>query len=607
MLLTAVRTDMHPETEALRQSSVFGGLPAAALDAVVASLEPLFLEGGEVLFRQGDAGDAAYVVLSGRVRIERDTPSGREVVREAGRGELIGEFALLTGAARTATVRASRHCELGRIRRERFDALLAEHGTLAIGISRNLASQLAEMPARRRSRVYPSVVVLRAITAGLNVEAVGRQLADALCADRRCALLTAADARTELDADASAGVDGTARTIAMARWLERVESSHDVMVCVVDGQYAAWDRACLQQADIVMDLMGSAPSASVATGVVDTAISCARELLVVHQGSRSKSTGAAAALTTAPYNHHHHLLLGAPADFARIARHLTGRRIGLVLGGGGARGFAHIGVLRAAMALGIPIDEIGGTSIGALLAAQWAAGVSLDDMIASHRRGWSAYNPHKAYTLPLIGLVRASAMRRMLDEMLGAQLFEDCVIESFACSCNLNIPGVAIHRRGSLVNACMASMAIPGLGPAVTMPDRSLHVDGGLVSNLPARHLRSPRIIVSDVSSVQIHPSGYEQTPSAWQILRDRFRPVADRPYYSSLANTLVVSTLVGSVREGQRISEIADVFVRPPIAQVSLFEFHRLDEAVEAGYREGMTSLAGAFDTAGKTPEASQ
>ena len=577
--------------DALRHSRVFGGLSEAALTAVVAAMRPQAVAAGDVLVQQGAPGDAAFVILSGRVRIERGaTGAAVEVVREAGRGELIGEFALLTGAPRSATVRAIRHCELGRIDRDHFANLLASHGELALGISRNLAAMLGEGTTLAPSVSRPVVVVLRAASSGVPTEAVARALHAALAKDRRCVLITGAVAAEALGEVARRPEDDPERLVATARWLESLEAAHEHLLCLADGSDPAWDRTCLQQADLVLDLLAAnGPSPEAVHPVV---LACARELVVVHGPTRQRATPAASWMRALPYRHLHHLQVTATDDAARLARHLTGRRIGLALGGGGARGFAHIGLLRAASELGVPIDEIGGTSIGALVAAQWAAGIPIPEMIEGHRRAWKRHHPHSAYTLPLIGLVRASALKALLFDLLGTTDYADGWIESFACSCNLNTPGVAVHRRGPMLDACMASMAIPGLGPAVTMPDRTLHVDGGLVSNLPARQLRADRILVSDVSSVEIRLSGYAQTPSAWQVLRDRLRPRADRPYYSSLANTLVVSTLVGSVREAQRLARTADLCIRPSVEPIHLFDFHRIDEAVEAGYREGLKVL---------------
>src|SRR5512145_3210462 len=131
---------------ALAATELFGGLDPATLDALVAALEPVRLPGGQPLFLQGEPGDAAYLVLSGRLRVERARDGRLELIREMGRGELVGELALLTGATRSASVRAVRDTELGRLPRDRFIGLLHAHPPLAIEVTRMLAALLAAPP-----------------------------------------------------------------------------------------------------------------------------------------------------------------------------------------------------------------------------------------------------------------------------------------------------------------------------------------------------------------------------------------------------------------------------------------------------------------------------
>jgi len=579
--------------EALGQSAVFAGLSPETLEAVADAMETLPLAGGQRLFAQGDAGDAAYVVLSGRVRVERGTGAATQVVREVGRGELIGEFTMLTGAPRTASVRAIRHCELGRIPRERFEALVARHPGLALGIGRNLARLLAEAPAAPRAQSAMTVVVLRPLApAGRDLAATAASLERALRTIGRCAVLTSASAVEALGGEAMRDLGAPGHALGVARWLQRVEAEHDFVLCVADGAHPGWDDACVSHADLLLDVLPADSDAMPDRARPGPDVDRARDLVIVHEGERRRPTLAAAYMEARRYEHRHHVRAGRASDFDALARRLTGRRIGVALSGGGARGLAHIGFLRAAAELGIPIDEIGGTSMGALVAAQWASGMSIQEMTEAHRAGWRRHRPHKAYTLPLIGLVRAQAMDDMLREMFGSLDYADCWIDAFACSCNLTAACMTVHRSGGVVEACMASMAIPGLGPAITMPDRSLHVDGGLVSNLPARQVRAGIVIASDVSGSVSRDSGYPSTPSAWDVLRDRWRPAETRPYYPSIYHTVVLATLVGGVREASQVAGTVDLYFRPPLENVGLLEFAKIDETVAQGYRAALEVL---------------
>ena len=595
---------MHSPAESLHRSPVFQGLPPEALDVIVGAMEPRLLAGGDRLFGQGDEGDAAYVILSGRLRIERETPEGRQLLREAGRGEVVGEFAILTSAPRTATVTAVRDSELGRLPREQFQRLLVEHPGMALGLSRALAGMLGGAPAASGPRRTASVVVVRAATFGAALPEVGRALADALRHHGTTVLVTSETAREALGADGveaprpprpsqwgqAEGADGT-RGVALARWLQQLEAAHAHVVCVADEALPGWAATAVRQADVILDvlpaeLLGAPVVAEPPLGHSQ------RELLIWHPADGHRRRGARRWMQARPYGRRHHARQGDAADMARLARHLTGTAIGVAFGGGGARGLSHLGLLRALGTLGIPVDEVGGTSIGSLVAAQWASGMTLEEMAARQLDGWVRIAPHKAYTIPTIGLVRAQALETMLRENFGELDYEDCWIDAFACSANLTTASAHFHRSGPVWHGGMASMAIPGIGPAFTLPDGSLHVDGAVVNNLPADGIRAGVVIAADVSAHVARPSGYPTTPTGWRVLRDRLRPRRAAPYYPSLFDTLLGSMLLGGARQAGRAEDVADILLKPPVGSIGLFEFARLREAEAIGHDHALAVL---------------
>ena len=97
------------------------------------------------------------------------------------------------------------------------------------------------------------------------------------------------------------------------------------------------------------------------------------ELLLLHPHGRSETLPEHFALRSGLFESHHHVRAGKPDDIRRLARFISGRAVGLVLAGGGARGFAHIGVIKALMEAGVPFDNLGGTSMGAIIAAGLAS------------------------------------------------------------------------------------------------------------------------------------------------------------------------------------------------------------------------------------------
>ena len=566
--------------EALRQSPVFRDLRPEVIDLIAGVLEPVVLPGGERLFRQGDPGDAAYVVLSGRLRILREGEAGPTVIREIGRGEVVGEFALLTGDARSATVTAIRDSELGRLPAAVFTDLMREHPAIGVALSRTLAVILASGGPAPTRRARPSIVALRAVGGARDLTPFAHDLAAAFAPVGATAVCTLADAQI-----ASGGL--ATEAVATARWLQRVEADHAHLLCVVDERDAIWRDVALRQADLILDVL---PAAALSAVGMEPAVSLGhsrRELIVVRAADGTAPVGTARWMERHGYAARHHVRAGRPEDLARVARMLTGTSVGLALGGGAARGAAHYGVIRALQEAGVPIDEVGGTSMGSFVAAQLAAGMTLEEMVERLATGWARHHPHRAFTWPVIGAVRAQALEAFLTETFGALTYEDALIDCFACSANLTTASASVHRRGPVVQGCLASMAVPGIGPAMTMPDGSLHVDGAVVNNLPADELRSGITIAVSVSDRVPRTSGYPSTPTAWQVLRDRWRDGASAPYYPGLFETVLESMLLGGARRTEEAFQRADLALRPPIAHLGLFDFGKVDEFIAIAYAD--------------------
>src|SRR6185503_6161421 len=213
-------------------------------------------------------------------------------------------------------------------------------------------------------------------------------------------------------------------------------------------------------------------------------------LALLHAADAVRPRDTAAWLRQRPFRGHHHLRRGNGADVDRLGRALLGRSVGLVLGGGGARGFAHIGVIRALEEAGIPIDRIGGASMGAILAAQYADRRDWQRLIELSRRGWLEIAPQKVYTLPLISLLSMVKGERMLDMWFGDTCIEDLWLPYFCVSTNLSRTELHEHTGGSLHEAVAASMTIPGLTAPRVLRGGVLLVDGGVLDNLPTDTMR---------------------------------------------------------------------------------------------------------------------
>ncbi len=201
---------------------------------------------------------------------------------------------------------------------------------------------------------------------------------------------------------------------------------------------------------------------------------------------------------------HVHVRRDQPDDLSRVTRIISGNALGLVLAGGAARGFAHLGVHRAMLELGLPIDWIGGTSIGAIMAAAIAAPVSAEETFKLCRKSFVDGKPFSDFTIPMMSLIRGRRMDAMLRQHLDYRI-EDLPIPFYCVSCNLDNGSTNLHESGDLPAALRASAALPGIIPPAVVNQR-LTIDGAVVNNLPVDVMRQKpvsRIIAVDLGSAE--------------------------------------------------------------------------------------------------------
>jgi predicted acylesterase/phospholipase RssA len=281
--------------------------------------------------------------------------------------------------------------------------------------------------------------------------------------------------------------------------------------------------------------------------------------------------------------------MDAPGDFERLARCLAGTAIGLVLGGGGARGFAHLGVLRALAESGVPVDWVGGTSIGGIIAALVAQGVQPEEALARCRRHFQSLRDP---TLPLVALLAGRRIRARLEDAFGGIAIEDLPLPYFCVSTNLTRAAQALHERGPLARAIRASISLPGILPPMRL-DADLHVDGGLVNNLPIDVMAGKpeigAVIAVDVGAEleMGAPAGFEPELSGWRVLWERFAPRPGRARPPTIMSVLTRSSFVASVywaRE-RHTAEQASLYLRVPVADLRLLAFERIDDIAARGY----------------------
>ncbi|KZT38510.1 patatin-domain-containing protein [Sistotremastrum suecicum HHB10207 ss-3] len=219
-------------------------------------------------------------------------------------------------------------------------------------------------------------------------------------------------------------------------------------------------------------------------------------------------------------------------DFARLARRLCGRSVGVVLGGGGARGISHLGVLRALEEYGIPVDHIAGTSIGAFIGGLYARE---GDIISSSGRAKhfagrmsSAWRILADVTYPIVAYTTGHEFNRAIYKSFYDLHIEDMWLPYFCNTTNILKSRMEVHETGYAWRYIRASMTLAGLLPPLS-DNGQLLVDGGYIDNLPVGTMLSmgaAAVFAVDVGSIEDNsPRHFGDSVSGWWLLLNRWNP----------------------------------------------------------------------------------
>jgi NTE family protein len=553
-------------------------LDGELLAEVTREVEWFSLPGGATLFTAGQPVDGLYVVVNGALGVySTRSGGGAQLSGRIAAGETVGEAEVFSGKPRAATVAALRDSEVARLSIKTFETLIARHPESLRQIA-SVVIQRLETLQNPDLRSKPSPKTFGLVPHGPDADATQFAAQFVECLRRF--------GRVEL-------VIGATASEQTSHWFHRLERANDFVVYVADAEPTNWTKLCLRQADCMLLIARyeSEPRPWRAFAAAADPMIAGRPAEIVLLNARANhSVVSRRWLTLHPSRRHHHVQ--GPADIARVARLVTGRALAVVLSGGGARGFAHIGVMRALQAANLPVDAIGATSIGAIIGAGWAAGWSYEEMLERMRRGFVASNPLSDYTLPLMSLVAGRKVSRLLRQQFGDTDIEDLRRPFYCVSANLASGLLAVHNRGTLWLWLRASIAIPGVLPPV-FTKKQAYVDGAALNNLPVDVMREDfrgRIIAVDVSSDRGFASELEMTelPPLWKI-RSHFRHAKAS---ANIMQILLRAGMLNSAATSIAQRESADLLLRPPLAGVDLLDWRSFERTIELGYRYALEAL---------------
>lgn len=561
---------MQAVRDRCRELTYFKAFDDAALAALTSRGRWFSLNGGMALFRQGEAADAVYFVLTGRLIVVRDSDAGEEVLGYIRSGEPVGEMSLLAGEERSASVFALRDSEILAVDKEDAEFLLETSADFSRALAGSIVTR-ARHPNESFRHASPRVFAVVGSSPSIDIEAHARILADIIARYGKRAVV----------------VDDPARFADGA--FDDLESESDVLLLTSRvGDSYAW-RFALRHADrfFVFARQDSRPARPFAmTPTEDAPARKFRlvDLVMLHEGMKSGSVADWVDAVDA----NRIFQVSGPRTEERLARAIAGRTVGIVMSGGGARAYAHIGAIKALRERKVPIDFLAGASMGAIIAACVAMGWSDEEIEARIRDGFVNSNPLGDHVLPVVALTRGARVEERLKRHFGDVRIEDLEIPFFCTSSEMTVGATHIHRRGLLRDALRASIALPGILPPVVV-DGHLLVDGAVMNNFPTDLMtnlhRGVTIGIDVAREGTISPDAFSDPPHFLEwVWRHGFRSAPP-----------IVALLMRAATARQELrpkDNPADILIAPDVTGVELRDWKEYDRAVIDGYAAALGAL---------------
>uniref|UniRef100_A0A8C7GEV2 Patatin like phospholipase domain containing 7 n=1 Tax=Oncorhynchus kisutch TaxID=8019 RepID=A0A8C7GEV2_ONCKI len=611
------------------------------------ALDWMAVEAGRTVYRQGDKSDSTFIVLSGRLRSVIAKDDGKkELAGEYGRGDLIGVVEALTHMNRATTVHAIRDSELAKLPEGALSSIKRRYpqvvtrlihllGQKILGNMQQVHGPLAargltlQPPSSKWDSGSPasnlSTVTILPVSEEVPLTAFTLELQHALSAIGPTLLLTSDIIKQRLGAAALDSV----HEYRLSSWLGQQEDIHRIVLYQSDDTLTPWTQRCIRQADciIIVGLGEAEPTVGELERMLEgSAVRAQKQLILLHREDGPPPQGTVEWLNMRSWISRH-LHLSCPhrvfskrslpklremyqrvfqkppdrhSDFSRLARVLTGNTIALVLGGGGARGCCQVGILRALNEAGIPVDMVGGTSIGSLMGALYAEEKS-NSRMRVRAREWamdmrSIFKKVFDLTYPVTSMFSGASFNNSVSAVFKGKQIEDLWIPYFNITTDITASSMRVHTDGSLWRYVRASMSLSGYLPPLCDPkDGHLLMDGGYINNLPAdvaRSMGAKVVIAIDVGSQdETNLTNYGDSLSGWWLLWKRFNPLAKKVQVLNMAEIQTRLAYVCCVRQLELVkdSEYCE-YIRPPIDHYGTLEFGKFDEIAEVGYQHCKT-----------------
>ena len=561
--------------------NLFGKLEKEKLSQIKDVLTYVSLKRGETLFVQNDEADGIYIVLSGRLEViaaQRDGTVQR--VGFVNRAETVGEMALLSDDLRSATVVAFRNSTLAKMSNETFIELCYSNADFALKVSRFIVSRLKQSIHTKRAKIKISNISFH--DAGLTpiTSQVIDQILDQFRPMANVVILDKALSDLVLNVKGSNIKAGPDDLLKLDHYINELELQEKKLCFDLRNMDDLLVNHIIDFSDLAIEFFDFStvkaknwqPNSFVQS--IDNIQSKINYIFCHENQNKLFPEGTNLVLEKLKEGPHTHIKHGDERGIKRIVRYITGNSVGLVLGGGGAKGIAHLGILRALEEFDIPIDYIAGTSMGAIYASLYAKHLDFKTVFSLSTDTFlkSPTGPTDLNIFPRYSIYKDKKINKKLQELYGEMHLEDLWLPFYCISSNLTKPEMVIHESGKLSSVIRTSMAVPGLFKPI-MINKNVHVDGGVFNNIPIDvmmqknigHIIASRVDKEDAVQVEKLPN---------------------------FLNTLIKSTIANSDHYSNKLIPFVDLYFQPEVSKFGLLNWKAHDQIFEEGYKHAVDTL---------------
>lgn len=561
----------------LKKYPILSEFSEFTLGRLVNQSEVITLEEEQVLFRYNDTCDSVYYLIDGHLEgYSSDTFTKKVASLRA--GDMVGEIGILTCESRGMAVKATRETQLLKISREVFLKFFQKDSDLLLSLGQMMGKRVRYMidGLKDNHYNYKNVAII--------------PLSPDVIFERMNAVFQLHSDYDQVKLYSKG--DFEASELEVVHFFHECEENPGVNIFFGTYGNENWNKMVLSHVDYIYFITNEEGIEHLDKSMLLDIKKRPVDIVIVHANPPPyKNT--ACVYAQYPFKRHHHIMHNQ-ADYQRLYRYMTGQAIGLVISGGGFRGFAHYGLVKALCEAKIPIDCFAGSSVGAGVAAILSINFDwkfFDEKFHHTMKTLSKTRAWKHFTFPLVSVLSGEIATKVAQQEFGQYKIEDLPLNFFCAVGNLSKGQKDIKKFGELWEWLRASTSIPGILPPLAK-DGDVYVDGAVCTNLPVLDMReyldnAGKIITFDIRIPPLHSQKYVYPPTLTfkTILCHKLGLAKYKFTIPRIIDVVMESSLINQYIYDTQGAKQADIIVAPDTSQINFLSAEGADSLTLPAY----------------------